>query len=263
YMIIFAAYLALLLYVQLWFGFSFLYVYAIFMSSLVVFMIAMLIGKNNPIKNWIGSSMASSISAIYQSNIGKWSTLAYSFLIIGLSMPGIRNDIGNFTKYLNNSSVDDEELEWSPKEEYYTDKRDPQMRFARTNIPSEVVSNDYLSLAVSYYKEDETNITSYNETYAKTIDTLNWKQINAPSDLYRVYINDSLFNTDKWVATMFEESDQKAYSTLIDISNLPEGYHTVRVEKLLEFQFPFAYKYTPDIRLRKNWSKFNFIKVKD
>jgi hypothetical protein len=262
YGVVFAGYLILLLFIQLWLKLSFLYVYVMFMASLLLFALLMLVGKNNRIRKWFGSSMTSSISAIYQSNMGKWTTMGYTFIILALAIPGISGDINNFMLFLNNSNLNSEELKWSHKEYFYTENREADIRFPRTNIPSEIVEKNYLPLSVAHYEEDELSMPNFSITYAKSLDTLNWQHVKNPTDLYRVYINDSLFSTTKWVPTMYEESNQKAYSTLIDISTLPEGYHTVRVEKLLESLFPFAYKYTPDIRLRKNWSKFNFIKIK-
>jgi hypothetical protein len=249
-------YLSLLIGVYVWFDLNFFVIYLVFMGSLLVFA-GMMLAKSK-LKTWYGESMISSINAIYQSNLGKWFSLGYGVCIIVLAIPVILSDVKDFSLFANERGLNDFEEEWPAKNHHYMDQHDPAKRFPRGFIPKEEISDNFLRVGIARYVDDHQVIEDLNRDFKVTLDSLGWEKIEISADLYRVYLNDSLVQVDKWAKNRLAVSGQKAYQAGVDISNLKNGIHEIRIEKLLLVHGFFDDQ--PEIRLREDWSAFTFVK---
>lgn len=115
----------------------------------------------------------------------------------------------------------------------------------------------FLRIAIIRYADNHQIIEDLTRDSKVTLDTLGWKKIEISADLHRIYLNDSLVQVDKWAENRLAVSGQRAYQAGINISNLKNGIHETRIEKLL-----LIYGFFDDqleIRLREDWSAFTFI----
>jgi hypothetical protein len=256
--LILTIYLALLIGVYVWLDLTLFVIYLVLMGSLLVFVGLVFAKSKSKFKTWYVQSMVSSINAIYQSNLGKWFSIGYSILIMALAAPVIISDITDFSLFANERGLNDFEQEWPAKNHHYMDQHDPAKRFPRGFIPKEEISDNFLRVGIARYVDDHQVIEDLNRNFKVTLDSLGWEKIEISADLHRVYINDSLIQIDKWAKNRLAISGQKAYQAGIDISNLKNGIHEIRIEKLL-LVYGFLYN-EPEIRLRKDWSVFTFVK---
>lgn len=251
-------YLGILIGVYVWLDLNFFVIYLVFMASLLILAGFMLSQSKSRFKKWYSESLVNSISAIYQSNLGKWFSIGYSFFIILLAFPVIMSDVKDFSLFGNERGLNDFEIEWPAKNHHYENHHDPEKRFPRAFIPTEEIEGDFLRIGIARYVDDHKVILDLNEKFQTSLDSLNWKSLENSADLHRVYIDDSLVHVDQWAKNRLAINGQKAYQAEIDISQLNKGLHEIRVEKLLHLYGFLDEK--PELRLRKNWSKFSFIK---
>ena len=251
-------YLGLLVAVYVWFDLTYLTVYLIFMTSLLILSLGQLSKKKSNFKTWYSQTIISSIGAIYQSNLGKWFAVFYSLFIFVLATPIITSDVKDFSLFSNETNLNEFEQEWPAKNQTFQDLHDPNKRFPRVFIPSEEINEDFLKLGIARFEGDRKILEDLNNQFQTTIDTLNWHQLDETADLHRIYIDDSLVKIDRWEKFRLPETGQRIYQGVLNIKELSQGVHHVRVEKLL-----LIYGFTdnvPDVKFRQNWSKFSFIK---
>ena len=251
-------YLGLLVSLYVWFDLTYLTVYLIFMTSLLIMSLGQLSKKRSKLKTWYSQTIISSIGAIYQSNLGKWFAVFYSFFIFILAFPIISSDVKDFSLFANERNLNEFELEWPSKNQIFQDQHDPSKRFSRVFIPSEEIEEDFLKIGIARFEGDRKILEDMNNKYQTSIDTLNWHQLKETADLHRIYIDDSLMAVKNWKKFRMPETDQRIYQGIVDISSFKDGVHQVRVEKIL-----LIYGFTdnePELRYRENWSKFSFIK---
>jgi hypothetical protein len=199
------------------------------------------------------------VQATYQSNLGKWSISGYIFFILVLTVPLVKIDIADFSLYFQASNLNDEQAEWPNKSWYFDNHKEAGKRFPRILLPSEEISVNLSTINLAYFDEDREHIAIIHAQYKHSLDTLQWQQVRTATDLYRFYMNDSLIHLSGWKKVRLAGSGQRAYQSVLNVAALPPGNHDVRVEKLLVIENPFSGK--RDIRLRKNWAKFSFIKT--
>jgi hypothetical protein len=92
-------YLAILIGIYVWLDLSFFVIYIIFIGSLLILAGLMLTKSKSKFKTWYAQSIVSSISAIYQSNLGKWFSIGYSIVIMILAAPVMISDIEDFSLF--------------------------------------------------------------------------------------------------------------------------------------------------------------------
>lgn len=251
--------LGLLVCIYVWFEMSFFYMYVLLMISVLGVALMFLVGKKNRLKEWYSKTIVSSVSAIYQSNLGKWFSIAYGILIFGLASPIIYADTKDFSLFFNETNLNDRELEWPAKNLYYESHHDPQKRYGRVFLPSEEMDSELLRLGLARYVEDEKILKRIKEEFGQTLESLNWQALDEPADLHRIYIDDQLVSVEFWRKQRLEVSGQKVYQTLIPIESLSSGVHRLRVEKLtLHFDLMSN---TPEIKQLENWAVVDFIKL--
>ncbi len=251
-------YLGLLISIYVWLDLNFFVVYLIFMGSMMLFAGSMLITAKSKFKLWYAQSMVSSINAIYQSNLGKWFTIGYSFFILVLATPVVFSDIKDFSLFINERKLTDFEMEWPAKNHHYEDQHDPSKRFPRGFISTEEISDNFLRLGIGRYEDDHKVIQDLNSQFKNSLDSLSWGKIENSGDLHRIYLDDTLIAVDQWAKNRLAVSGQKVYQAGIEISHLENGIHEIRVEKLLLVYGFIDSK--PEIRLREEWSVFSFVK---
>ena len=251
-------YLGLLIGIYIWFALSFFIIYVIFIISVIAFMALMLAKKKTKFKRWYSQSMLSSISAIYQSNIGKWLAIVYALLIFTFSAPIIITDTQDFSTYSNDRGLIEKELEWSANYLHYANEHDENMRYPRSFIPSEQINDNYLQLGVARYEGDGKIINDLNNDFSEVLDSLSWKKLNQTADLHRIYIDEQLVKSVGWTKHRLKGTKQKIYQTGIDISNLSTGIHTIRVEKLM-LNYGFVDN-KAEVKHIEKWDQFQFIK---
>lgn len=251
-------FLGLLICIYIWFEMSFFYVYVIFMVTVIILALLLTVGKKSLLKEWYSKTMVSSIAAIYQSNLGKWFSLFYGFLIFALSSPIIVTDTRDFTLFFNEINLNKREQEWPAKNLYYENHHDPQKRYGRVFLPSEEIDGNVLRVGIARYEEDEKLLRQIQEDFTKTLDTLGWQPLKGIADLHRIYIDDSLVSVDSWRKQRLEVSGQKIFQTIVPIDSLPRGIHQIRVEKLVLHLDLMSNE--PEIRLLENWALVDFIR---
>jgi len=228
------------------------------MGSMMLFAGSMLITAKSKFKLWYAQSMVSSINAIYQSNLGKWFTIGYSFFISVLATPVVFSDIKDFSLFINERKLTDFEMEWPAKNHHYEDQHDPSKRFPRGFISTEEISDNFLRLGIARYEDDHKVIQDLNSQFKNSLDSLSWGKIENSGDLHRIYLDNTLIAVDQWAKNRLAISGQKVYQAGMDISHLENGIHEIRVEKLLLVYGFIDSK--PEIRLREDWSVFSFVK---
>lgn len=251
-------YLGVLIAISVWFDLNSFVIYLIFMGSMMLLAGFMLVKTKTKFKTWYAQSMVSSINAIYQSNLGKWFTIGYGFFISVLAAPVIFTDIEGFSLFINERNLTDYEKEWPAKYHHYQDQHDPEKRFPRAFISNEEISDNFLRIGIANYEADGKVVKDLNSQFKVTLDTLGYEKVKNSADLHRIYLDDSLIKVDQWAKNRLALSSQKVYQAGLDISSIKNGIHTIRVEKLLLVYGFIDNK--PDIRLRKDWSVFTFVK---
>ncbi|WP_288369984.1 hypothetical protein [uncultured Algoriphagus sp.] len=252
-------YLGLLVAIYLWLDLTFLQVYLFFMITLVLFALLMLSKKKTKFKSWYSTSIVASISAIYQSNLGKWYSIGYIVLIFMLAAPIIVTDVRDFTLFFNERNMLDHEVDWPAKNLYFESQHESDKRFPRAFLSSEEVSDKHLRLGVARYEGDQKMMELIKSDFSSTLDSLQWHALNQTADLHRIYVNDSLISVNGWAKYRLAGSGQRVYQSLIDVSYLSPGRYQIRVEKLMLRDPLFGSDTDP--RVLENWSVFEFIKL--
>ncbi|OOG70527.1 hypothetical protein [Algoriphagus sp. A40] len=249
-------YLLVLIGIYLVFNLDFQIVYIIFMISMAGFAIVPLLKKNSGIKDFVGKSMSGTIGAIYQSNLGKWFFVSFSISLVVLAMPFIVQDTKGFSAYQASANVDDSYYEWPDDGGYFEEYNSEKRRFARMWTPAKTVSGEVLNLYLARYEREESSTQKMNGLLST--DTIEWKKIESLVDQYRIYLNDSLIDAERWVQVTAGHTGQMALFGQIPIAHLPTGIHEVRLEKLTYLP-PFLGT-GHALRHRKKWARFEFIK---
>src|SRR5690606_26356061 len=249
-------YLIVLIGIYLAFHLDFQVVYIIFMVSLTVFAVGSLVGKKSKLKNLIGQSMTGTVGAIYQSNLGRWFFIVFSVGIIVLASPFIIQDTAGFSAYQVSINTKDSDLEWPDDRAYFEEYNAERKRFARMWTPSKTVTGDFLDLYLARYEREENSIPQMNSLLKS--DTIQWNPVESLADQYRVFLNDSLLNAERWVQVKAGHTGQMALFGQLPIAHLPAGIHEVRLEKLTYLP-PFL-TVGNELRHRKKWARFQFIK---
>jgi hypothetical protein len=255
------AYLVVLIGVYLVFDLDFQVIYVVFMVSLLVFAIAALAFKKSALKDFIGGSMNGTVSAIYQSNLGKWTFVAYSGILLLLSFPLIYMDTRGFSQFQNEVNLDDPDYAWPQEAWYFEDYNTKGMRFGRAWTQSNQIASSHMVLNLAVYDRDSRSLDRLNELLRGEQDTLPWKEVKEIGQLHRVYLNDSLLRDLDWTPFTSGMTGQKALSASLSLEELPEGKHEIRVEKLI-YLSPFL-GVGDELRHRQKWARFVFLKVDD
>ncbi|WP_339867407.1 hypothetical protein [uncultured Algoriphagus sp.] len=241
-----------------WFNLNYFIIFLLFIVCLITFMALMLSKKKSKFKTWYAQNMLSSVSAIYQSNLGKWLAIVYALLIFGLAIPLIISDAQDFTMFRNERNLIAKELEWPAKYLHFEDEHDESMRYPRAFISSEEIEGNYLRLGVARYEGDGKIIDELNADFSEKLISMSWKALNQTADLHRIYIDDKLVKIDTWTKHRLSGTKQKIYQTGIDITGLSSGVHTIRVEKLL-LDYGFVDNKAELVKIEQ-WDQFQFIK---
>lgn len=251
----FTAYLIGLIGIYLAFNLDFEIIYVIFMATLIGFSIATLVWSKT--KTMVGKSMSGTVGAVYQSNLGKWFFVSFSLALLVLAMPFIAQDLKGFSSYYANINTGDSDYEWPDDRRYFEEYNPDGKRFARMWTPRKRVSSEVLDLYLARYEREENSIPQMNALLPES-DSIQWKKVESLADQYRVYLNDSLVNAEKWVKVKAGLAGQKALLGQIPIDHLPSGIHEVRLEKLTYLP-PFLGGGN-ELRHRKKWARFEFVK---
>ena len=250
-------FLLLLLAVYRIFDISFFLVYIIFMLSMLSLAMLQFFYKKFKKGTPKAQNLFSTMGATYTSNLGKWKFQVYQLLIILVAIPLVIKDTKNFTLFFQEVSLNENQLAWPQKNWYFEDQRDPSLRFGRILLPSDKVSGDHLPLRIAYYGEDEKYLELLNGPFSTTLDTLSWQKLSIAPDLYRISIDDSVYQISNWNQVILSQSNQRVYETRIPIADLSSGFHEINVDKLL-MRMDFFSDTEP--RLRKNWANVVFFK---
>jgi hypothetical protein len=250
-------YLIVLIGIYLVFNLDFQIVYLIFMLSMVGLMAAAFFGSKSKVKNSIGKSFSGMVGAIYQSNLGKWFFVSVSLGMLVLSLPFIVQDLSGFPAYYSSTNVGNSDYEWPDDRGYFEEYNPDRKRFARMWTPSKNIAGDVLNLYLVRYEREENSIPKMNSLLQEN-DTIGWQKVETLVDQYRIFINDSLVNSKKWVKVRAGHAGQMALLGQIPIDHLATGIHELRLEKLV-YKPPFLGSGNELIH-RKKWARLEFIK---
>ena len=131
-----------------------------FLLLTFIYVIVVFAFKKSKFAHWMGTSIPSTISSIYQSNLGKWQVVIFLNLLMLISMPFIFTDLKGFKMFANISIIDDE-LEWIDKSFWYEEYHNENMRYPRAFIKKEQIYENSLLLSIVHYKEDEYSLASF------------------------------------------------------------------------------------------------------
>ncbi len=254
-------YLGVMLFIYRFFHLDFFTVYILFVLSLIAFSLLSIYPKNSKFRSKLGKTIYVSVQSTYQSNLGKWKMVAYTLLIIGISFPLTRNDTKDFRRYYNQAGLSSQDMEWHDQSSYFEDQRDQTKRFPRAMLSSQAVKGSHSILSLAYYREDDFSLDKVTQNFDAMLDTLNWGSIESATDLYRVFVNDSLIQIENWRKVTMPFSGQKAFQSLIPVGHLPAGVHSIRIEKLA--YMPGVLMLPADVRYRDKWAYFTFFKIEE
>lgn len=257
--LVFTSYLGILLLVYLYLDVSFFIIYIIFIVSILIFVAINLIGKKTKWKQKSSKTIMASVTAIYQSNLGKWFSVWYGLGIFILSTPLIFNDVRDFSLFFNETNLLENELKWPTKELSYSEFHKDNIRYPRVFLSTEIVKGDVLHLGVARYEGDDKFLKDLKSNFQDKLDSLNWHVLEDTPDLYRFFINGEKLNPGSWRRVRIHVSNQKVYETSFDISHLTPGNYNVVIEKVMVNYGLFSN--SPEgIRHRKQWDEISFIK---
>ncbi|GMQ31379.1 hypothetical protein Aconfl_40230 [Algoriphagus confluentis] len=249
-------YLLFLIGIYLIFNLNFEVVYLIFMLTVIGIAISGLVRKNTRVKEMVGKSMSGTIGAVYQSNLGKWSFIVFSLVLILVSVPFTIQDLKGFSGYQAQTNLDEEDYQWPNEQIYYEEFNPEKKRFPRAWTPRKRVSKEDLEIYLPYYVRESKAISQMNVLLET--DSISWENLKSYSDQFRIYLNDSLIHPERWRAVKSGHSGQKAIFGQFPIAHLEKGIHEVRVEKLV-YLSPFL-GVGNELRHRDKWARFEFIK---
>ena len=257
--LVFTSYLGILVFIYVLLDISFFIIYLLFLLSLIGFGLLMLLGKKSKLKEKYEGSIMASVSAIYQSNLGKWFSILYGFAILILSTPLIYNDVRDFSLFFNEANLLKNELKWPSKELSYIEYHDESQRFPRVFLANEFVAGDLLRLSIARYEGDEKFVEDLKNNFQVELDSLGWHQLQDTPDIYRFSINGKILEAGPWRRNRLMVTNQKVFETAIPIGHLPTGTYTLKVEKVL-VNYNLLSNVPEEVRLREEWDEIDFIK---
>lgn len=252
-------YLIFLTGIYLIFNLDFQVLYLFFILSIVGVLIIGAIFKKFKLKSFLGTSMNGTIGAVFSSHLGKWTMLLVSLGLVIAAAPFILADLKGFSYYQPMTDLDEEFYDWPDQSMYFEEYNNKMVRFPRVWTESMTVSGDKINLYLAKYARDEQDLPRIQTLLSTSnYDTLGWKKLEKVEDTYQVFLNDSLVKSEKWMLTTSGITGQKAFFGIIPINELKEGIHEIRIEKLVYIP-PFIFSGN-ELRHRKQWARFNFIK---
>ncbi|UZR97077.1 hypothetical protein [Chondrinema litorale] len=228
----------------------------IFLFLALAYTILVFVFKKTKLAEWMGTSLPNTISSIYQSNLGKWKVMIFVNVILLLSLPFSFNDMEGDNLYANIKSID-EDLEWLDKSFWYEEYHDKDLRYPRAFIKTEQAYDKSLILNIAHFKEDEYNLVFFKSGEIQIPDSLGWEKPEKLSDIFKVYLNDSLISDLDWSQVKFQTNYQKGFTTQLNIENLKPGKNVIRVEKICFYSLLFLKR----LRVRERWSEIPFYKI--
>ncbi|MEM1137529.1 MAG: hypothetical protein AAGI07_16940 [Bacteroidota bacterium] len=235
---------------------GFIATFSLFFIIWLFYMIIILVYNRSPVAERIGTSIPSTISSVYQSNLGKWKVQLFIIIITLIAIPFIYNDQKDIILFGNLAKIDSE-LAWPNKANWYEEYHDKSKRYPRAFIKTASVKDDFLMFNVVFFAEDSKNV-SIVSNHLELIDSLDWHTIEKPTDLMRVYLNDSLIYNPEWYQAVLPITQQKILQAFLNIELLPKGRHVIRIEKLCYFDLGFS---NPEVRYREKWAEIPFVKL--
>ncbi|MFN3997473.1 hypothetical protein [Algoriphagus sp.] len=251
-------YLILLIIVYLFFQLDFQIIYFVFMVSFVVLFLVVLILNKSGISKTMIAGLNGTIGAVYTSHLGKWTTLSFSLGLFLAAIPFVLSDLTGFSQYQPISNLEEEFYDWPEQSRYFEEYNSVPVRFPRVWTETKSVNSDQLNLYLARYSRDELDLPKLQVLLAGKFDTLQWGALEKVEDTYRIFLNDSLIQTENWFPITSGLTGQKAFFGTIPISHLESGIHEVRVERLT-YVGPFL-SIGNEPRHRKRWARFHFIK---
>lgn len=251
-------YLVLLIVIYLLLNLDFQIIYIVFMVTMLGFFVYAAVISKVGLKKRIRVGMNATIGAVYSSNLGKWTTMSFTLGFVVLAIPFVLSDLKGFSYYQPITNLDDEFYDWPDQSHYFEEYNSDNVRFPRVWTEEMEVSEDQLNLYLARYAREEKDLPRLQPLLAGDFDTLQWGKLESLEDTYRIFLNDSMVKSEKWIPVASGKTGQKALFGTIPISHLPSGVHEVRIERLV-YVAPFLGGGNAP-RHRKKWARFNFIK---
>ena len=175
------------------------------------------------------------IYLVFVTNIGKTKSrvifCCYFIVLIAFSI----SDILEFGFLNKSSEFNRDDAVVLVDQDKYERERDDGRRIQKATLNDFEVENDYVSLFVSYYKQDEYTLRKsreHPERVKKLFPHLVSSMKTLP-DLYRIQIDTTVVHNLQWCKTRKIKTRQQGYFATIDIDLLRDGFHELRIDKLL------------------------------
>lgn len=217
-----------------------------------------LVLKKSKLKAFMGQSLNGTVTAAYQSHLGKWITFSSSMLLGIIAIPFILSDMKGFSHYQSAVNLDEESYDWPQESRYFEEYNTARIRFPRIWTETKIVSGDQLHLYLPHYVRDGWDLPKLQGLLASDFDTLKWDKLEKVEDTYQIFLNDSLLSIENWMPVSSGVTGQKALFGNFSIAHLAAGIHEIRVERLV-YIAPFLNRGN-EPRHRKRWAKFVFVK---
>jgi hypothetical protein len=191
--------------------------------------------KNSTLRMRLRTHLLRNIYLVFVTNIGRTkSKLVFSLYFIILMAFSI-SDILEFGFLNKSSEFSREGVVLLVDQDKYESERDHGRRIEKATLHTFEVEDDYVSLFVSYYKQDEYT-QQKSRQHAGDVKKLYprlARSMNALPDLYRIQIDTTMIQNVRWYKTRKIKTGQQGYFATIDIDSLCDGYHELRIDKLL------------------------------
>jgi len=194
---------------------------------------------------------------IYNTNLGKVKTLMVFLLYFAFVFLLSFSTISAFD-FDNDEPIPDSRKTELPylNIDHYNALRDTEYRHSRAALEQFRITDNKLELFISYYKEDIYTIDELQSNLKLAVKpgVLPDSSVDNIPDLYKIFINDQPVTDLQWYITKSLHTNQKGLITTITIDSLANGYHELKLDKLIW--------HTKKKKIKKieNWDIIPFIK---
>ena len=178
------------------------------------------------------SPLYRNIYYILISNFKKWKVVLFIciFLVITYNIINMNSSRTPITRQMSNLEFYGSSRANSIQNDSYSNLN-PQERFQRANIQSDIIKDDVLKLFVTHFYNYEDSIKALCDykrlRYASSRDSL---KLACMKEFYMVSIDDSLYTEIDWYFNYNSQTNHRGILAYVDISHLEKGMHHIDVD---------------------------------
>jgi hypothetical protein len=212
--------------------------------------------KTSKLSRILRTHLLKNMYLVFLTNIGRLRAflifLAYFMIILGICMSDIL-EFGFVNKFPDDS---DKNAIVHIDENEYESSRNEKQRIERCTLHDFHVDGISATLFVSYYRADDYTLKKLSDRSApieKLYPHASISGIRLPA-LYRIQIDTTIIMNARWYGTRKIETGQRGYLATIDIGSFTDGFHELRVDKIVWLRG------RKEPKLVENWARIPFEK---